>query len=147
MQSIRGNHWLGGTNFSRIGWCLKCSLNWMLKKKFNISTSYVQIHPIVQKDAFHDSNTLILIRCLFRATQDVDGHRTICSLLFVRLPWIRDVYEHELFITQPKPVETYELLFNRLWKKKTIQNRKLTSSWLVGWEHYWVKHPWPKSKY
>jgi len=34
--------------------------------------------------------------------QDVDGHGTICSLMFVRLPWIRDIYEHELSITQPK---------------------------------------------
>ena len=83
----------------------------MLKKFFNIITSYTQIHPIKQKETFHDSNTLILIRCLFRATQDVDGHRTICSLLFVRLPWIRDVYEHESFITQPKKAKTYELLF------------------------------------
>jgi len=34
--------------------------------------------------------------------QDVDGHGTISSLMFVRLPWIRNIYEHELFITQPK---------------------------------------------
>ncbi len=27
--------------------------------------SYAQTHPIMQKDAFHDSNTLT-IRCLFR---------------------------------------------------------------------------------
>jgi hypothetical protein len=28
-----------------------------------------------------------------------------------------------------------------------IQGRKLTSGWLVGWQHYWVKHPQPKSRY
>ncbi len=50
--------------------------------------------------------------------QDVDGHGTTCSLLFVRQPWIEDVYEHELFITQPQQVKTYELLFNGLWQKK-----------------------------
>jgi hypothetical protein len=77
----------------------------------------------------------------------VDGHGTICSLLFVRILWIRDVYEHESFIAQAKHVETYELLFNRLRKKKKIQSRKLTSSWLVDWEHYWVKHQQPKLRY
>jgi len=46
--------------------------------------------------------------------QDVDGHGITCSLLFGNLPWIRDVYEHELFITQPQQTKTYELLFNRL---------------------------------
>jgi hypothetical protein len=45
--------------------------------------------------------------------QDVDGHGTICYLLFVSLPWIKNVYEHELFITQPKQAKTYEL-FNGL---------------------------------
>jgi hypothetical protein len=25
--------------------------------------------------------------------------------------------------------------------KNKIQGRKITSSWLVGWEHYWVKGP------
>jgi hypothetical protein len=35
--------------------------------------------------------------------QDVDGHSIVCNLLFVRLPtWIKDVYEHESFITQAK---------------------------------------------
>ncbi len=47
--------------------------------------------------------------------QDVDGHSIVCNLLFVRLPtWIKDVYEHESFITQAKWVKTYELLFNKL---------------------------------
>jgi hypothetical protein len=45
--------------------------------------------------------------------QDVDGHGTICYLLFVSLPWMKNVYEHELFITQPKKAKTYEL-FNGL---------------------------------
>lgn len=69
------------------------------------------------------------MRCLFRAStrcgwpheticsllaQDVGGHRTTCSLLFVKLPWIRDVYEHESFITQPQRTKTYELLFNKI---------------------------------
>ncbi len=60
----------------------------------------------------------------------MDGCKTICSLLFVRLLWIRDVYEHEIFITQPKQVETYELLFNGLWKKKQF---KVENSLLLGW--------------
>jgi len=50
--------------------------------------------------------------------QDVDVCWTVYSLLFVKLPWIRDGYEHELFITQPKQAKTYELLFNGLWRKK-----------------------------
>ncbi len=29
--------------------------------------SYAQTHPIMQKDAFHDNNTLTTIRCLFIA--------------------------------------------------------------------------------
>ncbi len=39
----------------------------MLKKFFNIITSYTQIHPIKQKEAFHHSNTLTTMRCLFKA--------------------------------------------------------------------------------
>ncbi len=60
----------------------------------------------------------------------MDGLGTICSLLFVKLPWIRNVYEHESFVTQPKQAKTYELLFNRVWKKKRF---KAKNSPLVGW--------------
>jgi len=31
--------------------------------------------------------------------------------------------------------------------KNKIQSKIITFNWLVGWEHYWVKGPQPKSKY
>jgi hypothetical protein len=63
-----------------------------------------------------DVNMLIIVCGLL--AQHVDGHWIVCNLLFVKLLWIRDVYEHELFVTQPKQAKTYELLFNGLWSKK-----------------------------
>jgi len=61
--------------------------------------------------------------------QDVDGHGTICSLMFVRLPWIRDIYEHELSITQPKWAKTWVVQ----WTLKETIKFKVENSLLVGW--------------
>jgi len=38
----------------------------MLKEFFCITMFYAQTHPIKQKYAFCDSNTLIAMKCLFR---------------------------------------------------------------------------------
>jgi hypothetical protein len=64
MQSIGGNHWLGGKKSSTIGWC-HVLLELIVREIFNITMSYAQTHPIKQKDAFHDNNTSTTMRCLF----------------------------------------------------------------------------------
>jgi hypothetical protein len=42
------------------------------------------------------------MRCMFITIQDVYGCGTTCGLFFVRLTWIKDVYEHGAFITPMK---------------------------------------------
>ncbi len=138
-----------------------CSLNWMFKKNsilLRLLLKFTQLnkrkHFLIvihwqQWDAYSELTQDVdgLGNVCGLLAQDVDGHGTICSLLFVRLPWIRDIYEHELFNIQTKWVETWVVQWIYFKGKNKIQGRKLTCSWLVGWQHYWVKHPRPKSRY
>jgi hypothetical protein len=63
-------------------------------------------------------------------------HVKMYVVFFLRLTWIRDVYEHEMLTTQEKWSSNISLGQQSLKEKEIIECKEVLFTWLVGKQYY-----------